>query len=86
MTTTPDTEREGWQPIETAPKDGTPILAFHPFKFANDKEDAVCDVTAWDVRGGFWFNRTASNYYQRCSEGAQPTHWMPLPPAPESIP
>lgn len=74
----------GWQDIETAPKDGTPFLAYHSFTFHDGTPDQIMDVTAWEVRGGFWFNRTATNYYQRCAENALPTHWMPLPPPPGS--
>jgi len=69
-----------WQPIETAPKDGTRILAFFPqqidcytiltVNFTRDQW-ALCPY------GGYDF----------CSiefgETEDPTHWMPLPNPPK---
>lgn len=60
----------GWQPIETAPKDGTAVLGSligsdipHPVRFKNGQW-----VSSWD---GF-----------KLSEWDGPTHWMPLPKRP----
>lgn len=64
-----------WQPIETAPKDGTWVLLYqgeHVFQ-------------------GYWFNiiegheRWADHSASGCGGyvEAMPTHWMPLPPAPK---
>lgn len=60
---------QGWQPIETAPKDGTPILAFICWL------DGPCVHTGHFSAGEFWpdFRDAASK---------TPTHWMPLPAAP----
>lgn len=58
-----------WQPIETAPKDNIPILAYC-------KGD-VCKVW-WqtDFLDG-------SQYWQNEADSEpQPTHWMPLPEPP----
>jgi hypothetical protein len=68
-----EAERERWQPIETAPKDGTSILGgkhgFDPF---------ICH---WrDAKGGQWFSDVAHGYWH---EGV--THWMPLPEQPAAI-
>lgn len=79
--TTPD--REAWQPIETAPRDGTPIIGctFHPQLM---HLYAPCTI--------FWAT------YHPNSEGEKTwrtsaicgnkmkgvTHWMPLPAAPAS--
>ncbi len=68
----------GWRPIETAPKDGTPILGGH--------SEAVLTVW-WEADGSQnnsgepgWvdgsFNRIEENYTYPI------THWMPLPAAP----
>ena len=65
-----------WEPISTAPKDGTEILA------------AVADISApngtrieiilWDLN--FWWRwRTV-----KLKEPASPTHWMPLPAPPDA--
>ncbi|WP_401733489.1 hypothetical protein [Stenotrophomonas muris] len=66
-----NTRASQWQPIETAPKDGTPVLLDHPdwhmrvMRGAWDQE-----VLAWHVLG---FGYTAK----------QPTRWQPLPAPPE---
>ena len=59
-----------WQPIETAPKDGTEFLGSVGVSYQGgvvvlhwDKDDGFID---WDA--DFW----------------DPTHWMPLPPPPET--
>jgi hypothetical protein len=61
-----------WQPIETAPKDGTPVFIawagtnFHPM--VAHAEDGV-----W----GYLMPDLAFYHASR-----PPTHWMPLPPPP----
>ena len=59
-----------WQPIETAPMDGTDIL----LGFARHDRPPV-------VAG--WFDCWAEYDCQNIVKGT-PTHWMPLPPAPEA--
>ena len=63
-------ERERqWQPIETAPKDGTMVLVF---------TNGHMDVTSWPENwGGKW-----PSAYMAYAEGLEPTHWMPLPAPP----
>jgi len=63
----------GWQPIETAPKDGTRILTFSPR--APESEKAPIRINEW--RGRDWWCTNAEYW--------PPTHWMPLP-APPIIP
>lgn len=65
-----------WQPIETAPKDGTDIIAYFP-----DAYEKI-DIVRWEqnqYHGDSWA-------YARCVDGLQTsenaTHWMPLPPPP----
>ena len=71
-------EMSKWQPIETAPTDGTPILLW-PFTY----------ITIWTGRSagkvvlGFydymeeeWFNPEERQTFE-------PTHWMSLPKPPE---
>ncbi len=57
-----------WQPIETAPKDGTFILCYHSSGHINVQQ--YCQDKFWrssiDNAPHIW----------------QPTHWMPLPPPP----
>lgn len=81
----------GWQPIETAPKDGTEILAW--------REDCGVFIARWTTCEEFcteqeldeldeetifqedWF---CADFIQGCRlEGREaPTHWMPLPSEP----
>ncbi|WP_103171560.1 DUF551 domain-containing protein [Paracoccus sp. SY] len=61
-----------WQPIDTAPKDGTPVLCFTP-------DDHFSPVTGMDVLwfdGGHWL-------YNGDPWPWNPTHWMPLPEPPK---
>lgn len=59
-----------WQPIETAPRDGTRILVFYP----------VLDGHIFTA--GFEFGTWQSGIWDGRRE--QPTHWMPLPEPPEN--
>ena len=56
----------GWQPIKTAPRDGTKILGF---------EGDDCVLLMWVSEWNDWYN------FDGASIG-EPTHWMPLPAAP----
>lgn len=58
-----------WQPIETAPKDGTAIWVS-----AVGVGEPVRTVQHWY---GEWVN-----IYNGDSIGWEPTHWMPLPAPP----
>ncbi len=63
-------EKAKWQPIESAPRDGKSILV-------TDGYD-VCDAY---FRGGDWWQyQCGDDWY---STSINPTHWMPLPDAPE---
>lgn len=62
-------EPQGWQPIETAPKDRTEILVW-------DEEDKTCYTAFW--------NPTADAYCIANGEKAVATYWMPLPAPPSS--
>ena len=62
-----------WMPIETAPKDADSVMIFIPGK------------GRYAVKQGFW-DRDHWRWFgcRSITEGRrnQPTHWMPLPPAP----
>lgn len=84
------TEGMAWQPIETAPKDGTRILVARI-----DDEVGVdeIEVTEWCVMENWrWELIEADTYRKVYSEptefwngnGHRATHWMALPPAPRS--
>lgn len=66
-----------WQPIETAPKDGTRILAFYPKEEENYKILSVALIyRKWRLcpDGGYDFEFEIVG---------DPTHWMPLPNPPK---
>lgn len=67
-------DAQGWRPISEAPRDGTPVLGYHPkYGWAGTIR---WDDGDWEVGNEQWeFNRPV-----------QPTHWMPLPPPPGSEP
>jgi len=65
-----------WQPIETAPKDGTHIIAFRPSDPAHIEGMYWADYE--DGSGSWHWSYDGDSPV----EGAQPTHWMPEPPAP----
>lgn len=64
-----------WQPIETAPKDGTDFLLYEG------------DTTRKQWRGS-WFaeswvcSASSDDHTVAWMMRIKPTHWMPLPPAP----
>jgi len=68
--------KPGWQPIETAPKDGTNVLLL------NDKGNMAAGLWLDGVLGSGWFLRGGNkpDYFFNNHRG--PTHWMPLPPPP----
>lgn len=70
-----------WQPIETAPKDGTAILVY---------TGSGWYVTAWlqgdDTDAGIdWWYVDDNKHGPYPLRGNSPTHWMPLPNPPATI-
>ena len=66
--------RMSWQPIETAPKDGTRIA----IKFRSGNRHEANWQTTY---GGEW--HTDSYKYLPWADQAEITHWMPLPEPPQ---
>lgn len=58
---------QAWQPIETGPRDGTPVLV------GIGGHNPSVTVSIWDDELQKWLNYPKSH---------QPTHWMPKPPPP----
>ena len=69
-----------WQPIETAPKDGTAFLAFVPYciGYVARQDIQVLHWSGWG--GGVWDD---NNGFHTAN---LPTHWMPLPDGPSVQP
>ena len=81
-----------WQPIETAPKNGTEVLIWRPDAgvllarygclgdWLNENESLTYSDS--DLWAGDWF---MADFISggRLSDEYPPTHWMPLPPPPE---
>lgn len=82
-----------WKPIETAPKDGTPILLW------GGRPDSSSDFIGFDTNTstfpsetvvGWWEEyRPGAGEWRYCSydsgiygEWEDPTHWTPLPEPP----
>ena len=64
-------EGDGWQSIKSAPKDGTPVLAYQAGRYFK------CWLECDRYEGGyFWQDEEDSE--------PSPTHWRPLPSAPAS--
>ena len=70
-----------WQPIETAPKDGTRVLAFVPGENGGPRILNWCSDAEW-LHG--WEDERGVILKDHPSSSGAPTHWMPLPPPPSS--
>jgi len=66
---------QGWQPIETAPRDYTRILVF-----SNRGVFAVEFDPSWGADG--WWLCVDGKHDEYPLRGNAPTHWMPLPSPP----
>lgn len=64
-----------WQPIETAPQDGTVFLGWRRGRVASCSRVPRSDCEAWTFGG-----ESAS---VDCWPDIRPSHWMPLPPPPK---
>ena len=81
-------EREGWRPIETAPRDGSEILltngeVVHEGHWVHD-EGGTTEYR--DLDGRYVGQHDSDGYIGWIDWGGgmvpEPTHWMPLPAAP----
>jgi hypothetical protein len=76
--------REGlasyWQPIETAPKDGTPVLIYEP----GTPPQMGLQMVVAHYDGHWGPEHRWRGTYGDGDASWNPTHWMPLPPRPIS--
>jgi hypothetical protein len=65
---------DGWQPIETAPMDETPLLIW----------DGKMMATAhrWNIGQNWFWQADGADGYECENSFDEPTHWMPLPAPP----
>lgn len=85
-----------WQPIETAPRDGTRILVYVPdsenvlsvywdaeFTFRYDEAKASVDEKYAGEHDGAWTDDAVESFAYEEKASYSPTHWMPLPDPPK---
>ncbi|QHJ81424.1 MAG: hypothetical protein [Bacteriophage sp.] len=72
-----------WQPIETAPKDGTVVDLYFPIKSYGD---AILfgdgRMTNWSYEDGEWGSASGGLSRLVTATEKQPSHWMPIPKPP----
>ncbi len=74
-----------WQPIATAPKDGTQVLLFfpglkHPFLLGHYVDSEEFEHGKSVRRTQFWLAGMHLALWR--GEKPEPSHWMPLPAVP----
>lgn len=83
-----EVERNRWQPIATAPKDGSMFLAWvSAAHYGEDDEGRPFEKDCSTVDFACWRNVEGGEGYVDCmaaphGDGYAATHWMPLPAAP----
>ncbi len=79
-------QERAWQPIETAPKDGTEILVWgvtflepgaHKAYWSDNRYNEPTPQMAWCIAN------SQDRDYNTADEVRSPTHWMPLPAPPQ---
>ena len=74
--TTKDQAMMEWQPIGTAPKDGKYFICFNGDEMMILNQPPGCAIGRWHKTRGKW-----NGAFERFDN---PTHWMPLPEAPNA--
>jgi hypothetical protein len=75
----------GWQPIETAPKDGTKILVWTHHDQVEVSEWYETKGDSYEaVEGSDLFRLIIGKVYYEGWNSNTPTHWMPIPDGPKS--
>lgn len=70
-----------WQPIETAPKDGTwIILGYYPDYMEGEQQGNHSQIAWWNDTRQLWCN---NDKFLNATGIFSPTHWMPLPEGPK---
>lgn len=72
---------EKWQPIETAPKNGTKVDLWYPGIIGRVADSFWAEDGVWSP--GYWITRDSEGDTHLYPNSA-PTHWMPLPTSPSN--
>ena len=79
LTATPSAQT--WQPMDTAPKDGTPLLLFASL-YQSGREFAPTRTIGWFIPEHGWI---ANSYSGQGIAHLRPKAWMHLPPFPDMM-
>ena len=79
-------ESDGWQPIESAPRCGEPVLLYKPDERMVGPYTAAGYWGSWPGEPDGWIavGGKPLGYFSQVTHSRQgdPTHWMPLPKPP----
>ena len=78
-----DAEARGWQPIETAPKDGTAVMVYPGTWSGRSASIAKWESDKYAKKPRPYWSRDDDFGRVTFSREHPPTHWMPLPPPPD---
>lgn len=70
-----------WQPIGTAPKDGTRILAWAN-RLGWERDGYSCVTVEWHGHRWAVMGARDNKEWPDTKDECSPSHWMPLPSAP----
>lgn len=70
-----------WYLAESAPKDGRPILSYHPYDWASPNHKPEFAIIRWDESSKKWLYTLPGNYIQYVE--IEFTHWLPVPELPD---
>lgn len=85
-----DRQGDQWQPIETAPKDGTEILGVFSRDYGYQEKPTVYGPYTVRFRDGKWVSswdgseviRSQTDFGTEYEDVMDPTHWQPIPAPP----
>lgn len=78
-----DAEARGWQPIDTAPKDGTAVLVYPGTWDGRSAAIAKWESDKYAKKPRPYWRRDDDMGRVTFSRERPPTHWMPLPLPPD---